>query len=328
MRPGHVPEGEEMTINLQEINLSRGTQTREAINEETVAEYAECMKTGSIFPPVVVFHDGSGYLLADGFHRVLAAKRAGLNEIEAEIKTGTRDDALLFSLSANNKHGLRRTNADKRHCIKLALATWPEWSDRRIANICGVSPDTIGRVRRELSESDSCLECNKRIGADGKARSLPTRRDTGPDILPPPGGGLLFLDGKTHSYLKIIPSIHPDFFFYTFLENGPLAQGILHGSKKAMRLDSIREIMKLEMINWTNIERIVLEAGDPLAGPWHYNKEFYFSYQEYLEIALGTKVSNEKAEELEAAADAEINARMAEESLRFADSPVGDVGSG
>ena len=45
-------------------------------------------------PPVVVVDTPEGLLLADGYHRVAASRRLGLEEVEAEVRTGTRRDAL------------------------------------------------------------------------------------------------------------------------------------------------------------------------------------------------------------------------------------------
>ena len=57
---------------------------------------------GLRFPPVILFTDGADfYWLGDGFHRVFAARKAGLTEITAEVRPGTRRDALLFGIGAN-----------------------------------------------------------------------------------------------------------------------------------------------------------------------------------------------------------------------------------
>jgi len=69
--------------------------------------------------------------VGDGHHRAKAALATGLTEIDAEVMPGTRRDALLYALSANRVHGLKRSNADKRHAVLLILADaeWRTWSD-------------------------------------------------------------------------------------------------------------------------------------------------------------------------------------------------------
>jgi ParB-like chromosome segregation protein Spo0J len=48
-------------------------------------------------PPVVVFETPEGPLLADGYHRVAAARRRGLETVEAEVRPGSRHDALRYA---------------------------------------------------------------------------------------------------------------------------------------------------------------------------------------------------------------------------------------
>jgi hypothetical protein len=137
-------------IRLTEIRIDGGTQTRAAIDREAVNEYAEAVHDGAKFPPVDIFYDGASNWLADGFHRYHAHKKAGVLDILATIHQGTVDDALQFALGANRANGLRRTNKDKHNCVKIALAKWPEWSDRRIAEVCGVAHTFVGKHRQAL----------------------------------------------------------------------------------------------------------------------------------------------------------------------------------
>ena len=51
-------------------------------------------RTLDALPPVVGVDTPEGLLLADGYHRVAASRRLGLEEVEAEVRTGTRRDAL------------------------------------------------------------------------------------------------------------------------------------------------------------------------------------------------------------------------------------------
>jgi hypothetical protein len=130
-----------------------GAQMRVEMNLETVADYAADMLDGEVFPPVVVYHDGADYWLADGFHRAEAARKIDRKEIDAEIRPGTARDAILHGIGANATHGLRQTQADKRRAVERLLtdAEWATWSDRKIAQLAKVDHKTVGKIRRELS---------------------------------------------------------------------------------------------------------------------------------------------------------------------------------
>ena len=136
-------------IELSKIRIDGGTQQREQLNEDVVAEYAEAMKSGAKFPAVTVFYDGAVYWLADGFHRFFAAKSAGLSKIAENVIPGTSRDARLFSFGVNADHGLRRTNADKRKIVLAMLedTEWSGWSDNAIAKACHVSHTFVSNLR-------------------------------------------------------------------------------------------------------------------------------------------------------------------------------------
>lgn len=144
-------------VQLSQVAIDGGTQPRCEINDELVAEYAEAMSAGAEFPPIVVFHDGIKFWLADGFHRTHAARRAGLDVLDADVRDGTRRDAILFSVGANAAHGSRRTNADKRKAVMTLLEDeeWSQWSNVEIAKRCAVSDMTVKRCRDELSHQQS-----------------------------------------------------------------------------------------------------------------------------------------------------------------------------
>lgn len=134
-------------LNLNAIRIDGETQSRVSLDEGTVADYVECLDA---LPPVIVFNDGADNWLADGFHRFHAYRKAGKASIPAEIRAGTRRDAILFSLGANGTHGLRRSNADKRKAVSAMLADseWSQWSDRKIADACGVSQPFVSSLRK------------------------------------------------------------------------------------------------------------------------------------------------------------------------------------
>jgi len=156
------PSGVSQLVPLSAIPTDEASQARVKIRPAVVRAYTKAMKQqvregGLRFPPVVLFSDGQRHWLADGFHRVLAAREAGLNEFPAEVRPGNERDALLYCVSANTGHGLPRSNADKRKAASLLLADpeWSKWNDHEIARHCGVSCRFVGKVRQGASVNGS-----------------------------------------------------------------------------------------------------------------------------------------------------------------------------
>lgn len=140
-------------IALDAIRLDGGTQARVSLNTDVVAEYAAHMQEGDVFPPVVVFHDGSDNWLADGFHRYMAHKQNGATEIECDFRTGTLEEAKLFAYGANGKRGLSMSREDKRKVVLSMLShpEWSKWTNSEIAKHVGVSGMTVGRIKASLA---------------------------------------------------------------------------------------------------------------------------------------------------------------------------------
>ena len=141
-------------MKLTEINIDSGLQSRAEMSNEVILEYIQIIRNGGKMPPVIVFNDGTKYHLADGWHRYFAHKQAGFADIEADIREGTRRDAVLYSVGANNSHGLRRTNADKHKAVMTLLDDfeWSEWNNAEIAKACGVSAMFVGNLRKDFEK--------------------------------------------------------------------------------------------------------------------------------------------------------------------------------
>jgi hypothetical protein len=59
-----------------------------------VESYAKMLDA---LPPVVVFDTPEGMLVADGYHRVAAARHRGWETVEAEVRRGSRREALQYA---------------------------------------------------------------------------------------------------------------------------------------------------------------------------------------------------------------------------------------
>ncbi|MEA3212450.1 MAG: hypothetical protein QOE70_5507 [Chthoniobacter sp.] len=170
-----------MTVPLSSIQRDTALQMRaKPLDLGIITEYAEAMERGDVFPPIIVFADDPNIeqtrlWLGDGWHRIEACVTLGLKTIEAEIRPGGRRAAFLFSLGANDHHGMRRTRADKHHAVEAALADMEtrQLSDREIARLCGVDNKTVAKAREE--HPDLALLDTKRRGRDGKVQSAHKR---------------------------------------------------------------------------------------------------------------------------------------------------------
>jgi hypothetical protein len=144
-------------LSIDEIRADTAAQPREFMSTDKVEEYADLMKSGVEFPAPVVFFDGSVHWLADGFHRVQAARSAGVVSFDCVVKEGTLRDAVLYSCGANAKHGIQRTNEDKRRAVMKMLQDdeWKTWSARDIAKQCQVAHTFVNKLREQMTPPDT-----------------------------------------------------------------------------------------------------------------------------------------------------------------------------
>lgn len=163
---------------IDEIITDGDTQARVSINEDTVDEYAEMISDSKDwpFPPCDVFHDGTNYFAADGFHRVLAGHRSKRASIPCRVHKGTAKDARIFGMTANDKHGLRMTRADKRACIDWLIEHGGKLTQKEIAEKAGVSRRMVQYVFAEkrgvqTPEKAQFAPSNGKTGKDGENSS-------------------------------------------------------------------------------------------------------------------------------------------------------------
>ncbi|MDF5722998.1 MAG: ParB N-terminal domain-containing protein [Rhizonema sp. PD37] len=186
---------------LDEIRRDGGTQPRAAINLQHVKLLEEQMEDGQQLEPVIVFYDGESYWLADGFHRWHAHRNREEEVITCVIHTGSRRDAVLYSVGANADHkpALPRSRDDKRRAVMTLLndPEWHKWSDREIARRCCVSHDFVNRTRKSICHLMTDTKFNKERKAQrgGKTYTL----DTTNIGRTPPDANLLIKDNLSLS---------------------------------------------------------------------------------------------------------------------------------
>ncbi|WP_374774068.1 ParB N-terminal domain-containing protein [Streptomyces sp. NBC_01310] len=119
-------------------------------------------------PPILVQIDG--YRVIDGLHRLEAARLRGDDTIKARFLDCSNSEALVIAMKANGSHGLPLSKPDRVSGAQRVLGSHPDWSDRAIAGITGLSAKTIASLR-DRSGDGTPLD-GKRIGRDGRRRPV------------------------------------------------------------------------------------------------------------------------------------------------------------
>jgi len=175
-------------LNLGALVLDPKLQSRTETNEQTIEDYADAIKMGDEFPPLLAYFDGTHYWLVDGYHRYHAHKKAGKAGVTCEVVNGTFTDAVLRATSVNTKHGMRRTYADKRKAVMTLLDDfeWSQWSNAEIARHCGVSPTFVANLRDsggpdEVKYKTATGKVMTKAKAPGKAKEPELKEPAAPE---------------------------------------------------------------------------------------------------------------------------------------------------
>ena len=159
-------------VELAIDELTIGPSMRErGIDPAHVATLAEVPAS---WPPILVHR--SDRSIVDGQHRVLAAKQLGLRRVLGVWFDGTAEDGYLEFVRRNVAHGLPLTLVERRRAARRILCSRPDFSDRGIGALCGLSPRTVARLREEAGtdtrRTNGARAAKGRVGRDGRVRPI------------------------------------------------------------------------------------------------------------------------------------------------------------
>ncbi|MET9504270.1 ParB/RepB/Spo0J family partition protein [Streptomyces sp. NPDC006622] len=133
------------------------------------AEHVQLLaQSAALLPPITVHR--ASMRVVDGAHRLRAAVERGEEFIQVRFFGGSEHDAFLVAVRENTAHGLPLSMQDRLAAAARILRTHPHWSDRAIAELAGLSPKTMGEIRRSAPDADA--QPTARLGRDGKVRPV------------------------------------------------------------------------------------------------------------------------------------------------------------
>lgn len=159
-----IPDIEDLSIEIVPIShLIIGHSPR--CNGEKREHVLALAEAGGVLPPIIVHRQTMRVI--DGLHRVRAAKLRGEADIRARFFDGSEASAFVLAVQANVTHGLPLSRADRRAAAGRIIAEHPEWSDRLVASVSGLSPKTVSRIRACCPGVET-THLDTRIGLDGR----------------------------------------------------------------------------------------------------------------------------------------------------------------
>ncbi|MYT14307.1 ParB-like nuclease domain-containing protein [Streptomyces sp. SceaMP-e96] len=160
--PDAARRGQAVTVPISALDVScplRSGQDPEHIR-------ALALVDSSLLPPILVHHPTMRVL--DGAHRVQAELLRGGTHIRVDFFEGTEEECFVLAVRANVGHGLPLPLGDRKAAAARILSIYPQWSDRSIGEVSGLSPKTVGAIRRCSAEEDPRLNGAARLGRDGR----------------------------------------------------------------------------------------------------------------------------------------------------------------
>ncbi len=124
--------------------------------------------TESELPPIIVHRPTMRVI--DGLHRLRAAKLRGQKKIAVRFYEGDEANAFVLAVKSNITHGLPLSLADRKSAAERITLSHPEWSDRMVAAVTGLSGGTVAEIRQRVAGNPSSTGI--RIGQDGRVRPL------------------------------------------------------------------------------------------------------------------------------------------------------------
>jgi ParB-like chromosome segregation protein Spo0J len=160
------PEREEPPIHRVPVSelLYADTPRLSGEDEQHSRTLAE---TETPLPPILVHRETLRVI--DGMHRLRAAEMNGQTHIDVRFFDGTIEEAFVEAVRANVAHGKPLNRREREAAAERILSSYSHWSDRAVADACGVSGKTIASLRRA---TEAIPQLDARVGLDGRVRPV------------------------------------------------------------------------------------------------------------------------------------------------------------
>ncbi|MEU9860029.1 transcriptional regulator [Streptomyces sp. NPDC047971] len=164
LRDKSLNDGTVELAHLDELHVTH-TPRMGGVDSEYTRTLAE---VEAELPPILVHRPTMR--VVDGVHRLRAAQANGQIFIKVRYFDGDTTDADLLAVALNVSHGRPLSLEDRTAAAERIFASHPEWSDRAVASVAGLSARKVAEIRHNAA--GTLLQPDRRIGLDGRSRPV------------------------------------------------------------------------------------------------------------------------------------------------------------
>jgi hypothetical protein len=202
--PDTASEGPVMRVPIGDVGLGESPR----LGQVSLAHLKVMAELAGAWAPLLISRSGR---IVDGHYRYLAAHRLNHTHVDCVVFRGPDSDAFVEAVRRNVTQGLPLTLPERKKAAARIVADRPGWSDRKIAELCGLTHKTVGRLRQDATcLSGEIHQLDARQGRDGKSRAvnpLAVRTRIIEAIEQEPGASLRHLarmSGSTHETVRAV----------------------------------------------------------------------------------------------------------------------------
>jgi len=132
------------TVSLHDLVLDRALNPRLHGVDQDVVEFYAGIFADVVWPPILV--DRATRKLLDGWHRVEAAKRAGIYSLAVQWVEAKEEELFALAVKANLGHGIRLSREERFKAI--ARLQREAWTPERITEFLGCSAGMVAKTEK------------------------------------------------------------------------------------------------------------------------------------------------------------------------------------
>lgn len=169
------------SVNVCDLATQPAWQVRKKLDAGTIERYASIYRSEGHLPPLEIARIDGALFVVDGWHRLEAAKRAGVHRVDCKVVTKDPAEAMWRAAQANLAHGLTLKRGEHRAVLKAFIKAGKHRRGKSLLSYREIAKEAFNGVRGYTTVRDWIKKDFPKLAAQ---MSDETRRGEGGGALP------------------------------------------------------------------------------------------------------------------------------------------------